>query len=325
MRTSNSEFTVGIFGGSVAEMFADVAQNHFRGQLKQIENLKDKDIIILNFARGAYKQPQQLLVLTYFLSLGQHFDLVINLDGFNEVVLAQGNVEAGVDVSMPSVEHILPLVSLMDNQTLTVNSVKVLYQVTHCQDKIARGVQAMTSSVFAFSYVARRVFDKRNRAKYSYLLNEYSDELAARLGESLVCLYDDLPDTDSDSDNTDDAINLWKTASMEMHLISKAHDIQYFHFIQPNQYYSRKVFTEKELEVAINAVSDRQLHVAAGYPGLLEEAGDLRSSGVAVFSLVDAFDDIPETVYVDDCCHFNTIGNHLLSEKMTAAIGQGMK
>lgn len=325
VRASGSEFIVGIFGGSVAEIFANVAQDHFRAQLKQIEEFRDRDIIILNFSRGAYKQPQQLLLLTYFLSLGQHFDLVLNLDGFNEVVLALGNAEAGIDISMPSTDHILPLISLMDNRTLTAKSVELLYRLTRCREKIARGTDAMNSSVFAFGYVARRVFDGRNRAQYSILLNEYSDELAAGRSESLVCLYADLPDTDPGNDDTGDAINLWKTASLEMHLISEAHGFRYVHFLQPNQYYSKKTFTASEMERAISAGSDRQSYVAAGYPGLLEEAGNLRSSGVAVYSLVDAFDDVSDTVYTDDCCHFNRKGNYIISEKMADAIGQEVK
>ena len=41
--------------------------------------------MILNFAADAVKQPQQLIYLNYFLGLGQKFDLVINIDGFNDV------------------------------------------------------------------------------------------------------------------------------------------------------------------------------------------------------------------------------------------------
>ena len=42
---------------------------------------------ILCLALGGMKQPQQLLALEYFLSLGASFDVVINLDGFNEIAL----------------------------------------------------------------------------------------------------------------------------------------------------------------------------------------------------------------------------------------------
>ena len=42
---------------------------------------------ILTDSLGGYKQPQQLLTLAYYISLGAEFDTVINIDGFNEVAL----------------------------------------------------------------------------------------------------------------------------------------------------------------------------------------------------------------------------------------------
>jgi hypothetical protein len=42
---------------------------------------------VLKLAIGAYKQPQQLITLSYLLSLGAKFDYIINIDGFNEVTL----------------------------------------------------------------------------------------------------------------------------------------------------------------------------------------------------------------------------------------------
>ena len=41
--------------------------------------LDGREPVPLCFSHEGYKQPQQLLVLSYFLSLGQPFDLVINM------------------------------------------------------------------------------------------------------------------------------------------------------------------------------------------------------------------------------------------------------
>jgi hypothetical protein len=38
-------------------------------------------------AIGGYKQPQQLMALNYFTALGGEFDVLVNVDGFNEVAL----------------------------------------------------------------------------------------------------------------------------------------------------------------------------------------------------------------------------------------------
>ncbi len=46
-----------------------------------------REIRLVNLGMGGYKQPQQLMTLVYLTSLGAEFDLVINIDGFNEVAL----------------------------------------------------------------------------------------------------------------------------------------------------------------------------------------------------------------------------------------------
>ena len=61
----------------------------------------------LCLSHEGYKQPQQLLVPTYFLSIGQVFDLVVNIDGFNEVALSSVNHQRGLDISMPSAMHLI--------------------------------------------------------------------------------------------------------------------------------------------------------------------------------------------------------------------------
>ena len=82
--------------------------------LKQNSYFGNKELISLCLSHEGYKQPQQLLVLSYFLSIGQQFDLVVNIDGFNEVTLSSLNNEHGLDISMPSVMHMDPLINLVN-------------------------------------------------------------------------------------------------------------------------------------------------------------------------------------------------------------------
>lgn len=72
---------------------------------------------VLNLGQGGWKQPQQLLALNYFLSLGQRFDVIVNLDGFNEIALGYHNHLSGIDYSLPSAHVLLPLVRLADVST----------------------------------------------------------------------------------------------------------------------------------------------------------------------------------------------------------------
>ena len=74
----NREFIVGLFGGSVGVFFCLAGADRLVADLQQHEFFKDRTIVPLCMAHEGYKQPQQLLVLAYFLSIGQTFDLVIS-------------------------------------------------------------------------------------------------------------------------------------------------------------------------------------------------------------------------------------------------------
>ena len=48
---------------------------------------------------GAVRQPQQSLVVAHTLLLGGEFDLMVNLDGFNEVHGSAGEIHRGAGLS----------------------------------------------------------------------------------------------------------------------------------------------------------------------------------------------------------------------------------
>ncbi len=79
---------IGLFGGSVAAFFSTMGAATLVEELQTIPALADKEIVFVTMALLGYKQPQQLFALQYALTLGGHFDWVINLDGLNEVALA---------------------------------------------------------------------------------------------------------------------------------------------------------------------------------------------------------------------------------------------
>src|SRR5262249_23951485 len=78
---------VGILGGSVACQFAVNGTARLEAELSKSSEFANRRLIFVNLALGGYKQPQQLMTLAYLLSLGAEFDLVLNIDGFNEVAL----------------------------------------------------------------------------------------------------------------------------------------------------------------------------------------------------------------------------------------------
>jgi len=54
--------------------------------------------------------------------------------------------------------------------------------------------------------------------------------------------------------------------------------------------------------------------VIRGYPYLLETIPWFTTHGVRFHDATGIFDDEPEIVYADNCCHYNQLGNEILAE-----------
>ena len=78
---------IAVTGGSVAWSFHMHGTARLKALLQNAPALADKEIVFVNLAVSGYKQPQQLMTLNYMLILGAQFDIVINIDGFNEAAL----------------------------------------------------------------------------------------------------------------------------------------------------------------------------------------------------------------------------------------------
>jgi hypothetical protein len=73
---SGDKLIVAVVGGSFAQGITPYIEGEFQKYFKK-KNIKAKPVVI-GMAISGYKQPQQLLAISYFLSLGTEFDIVIN-------------------------------------------------------------------------------------------------------------------------------------------------------------------------------------------------------------------------------------------------------
>jgi hypothetical protein len=317
-RTGGDQLVVGIFGGSVAAWFCQVGVSRLEATLKQNPFFARRTLVPLCFSHEGYKQPQQLLTLAYFLSVGQQFDLVINIDGFNEVALSPLNEQHGWDISMPSVMHLDPLINLVNQSTLTSEKLDSLAAIG--RDK--RRLNALAARL------------NRNRfASIDFVLGRYYAFVERRYREELV-RFDQLPSNppqqsvihvappvrDRRGTNVyEDIAREWIASSLLMKQLLTARGVPYFHVLQPNQYYSTRTFSAAEAKVAFNAGSPFKEGAARGYP-FLEMA--LQSSGGApdVLNAVHVFDAERAAVYIDDCCHYTLVGNQRLADFIAKSI-----
>lgn len=123
---NDNDFVVFILGGSVAAYFSIVEGDNF---IKKLEKLGiNKHIKLVNLASFGYKQPQQLNILQYAIIEGMKPDLVINIDGFNEIALGHSNYSLySINPIYPSGHHLFSSIfELSEGLGFRQNIIKLL-------------------------------------------------------------------------------------------------------------------------------------------------------------------------------------------------------
>ena len=320
-RTSPRQFIVGIFGGSVAAWFCELGTTRMVQDLQRQPALAGRDIVPLCFSHEGYKQPQQLIVLAYFLSIGQGFDAVVNIDGFNEVAISPLNQASGSDISMPSVMHMEPLVNLVDQATLTPEKVDTLAAITHDRQRLNALVARLNHTGFASVFF---VLDRY----HAYLQRRYDaervrfEQLPSNPPANSVLHVTPPVKERPDRALFRDIVDNWIASSVAMQKLLAGRSVRYVHILQPNQYFTTRPFSADEARTALLKESPFRPGVESGYPLLVKaiQDGSLSQQGVHVLDATHIFDRERSPVYVDNCCHYTVLGNHLLADVVAHAI-----
>ena len=318
-RANDRQYLVGIFGGSVAQAFCDRGTARLSAALKRDADFATREIVPLCFSHEGYKQPQQLIVLAYFLSLGQQYDLVINIDGFNEVAIGSRNHERGRDVSMPSPIHVDPLLNLIDQATLTPARVQALARISEYKARLNRLSERMRRSRVATVHFALDRY-------YVFTMNRYQEEAMSYdalpsnpPASSVLLLTPPMKNRESVTAVYEDIAAGWTTASLLMRDMLAARGVRYLHVLQPNQYFTRRVFSDEEARVARNDKQPFKQPVEQGYPVLARAAAALAGREEFLDGTA-AFDGETAAVYEDDCCHYTDRGYEILAELIASRV-----
>ncbi len=339
-RKTADELVVGVFGGSVAEGFANLGAEELARVLpERAPKYADRAVVVLPLALGGYKQPQQLFLLQYALLNGFEMDVALNLDGYNEVVLATENAERGVGEVDPSGGHYELLVDL-SGSTVDLQVADLLASVAteyRRERSLLQLVDTWPLHRSAFAALVAELWTGASSAR-NRELNRRLSELA--LGEA-TSLADDRPQAPTDdgdaagpppedtgsglgegtADAIAEAIALWSRASEMMHAVAAREGLVYVHALQPNQYVEgSKPLTARELQIAYSAENPWSVSAAEGYPMLREEGRAMRERGVPFYDMTQVFSDETGDLYTDACCHFSRRGHELLARAIAEAI-----
>jgi hypothetical protein len=309
---SDKRAVLGVFGGSVAALFA----SHGGGAelarlLQEIPRFAGKRVSVLCLAAPGYKQPQQLMILNYLLTLGARFNVVLNIDGFNEVAIPPADhMRSGVFPHYPRGWYVR--VADLDPEMR-----KALGAAVYLRDGRARRAAAFSRFPLRSSLTAGLVWTVLDRRIQSEASRYEALLFGLRRASEVYQTRGPRAGYRTEAELFRDLSAVWRRSSLLMHRLCASSGIEYYHILQPNQYVpGSKPMGQAERERAWRADHEYRHGVEAGYPYLIEAGARLRSDGVCFHDLTRVFADVRNAVYEDDCCHFNRLGRRILAAEI---------
>ncbi len=315
-RGSTRDYNVVIAGGSVAANFFVLESREIRQMLAALPALSEKQINLACVAIAGYKQPQQLLAVNYLLSLGARIDLLINIDGFNEITLPlNDNYPNGVFVFYPTMWKDLTA-DLGDARKRTL-----LGELTLADEARTTLAGWFSSALLDRSMIANlawKLVDNILAGKSRNLVNELEKSVGT------LTSFQKGPPNEDDRDAVQERLaENWAVSSGMLSDLAKAGRFAYVHVLQPNQYVpGSKPLSENEKKTAISATPGVAETTARGYERLARRIPELGQAGVHFLDATMIFQNVREDLYFDTCCHFNKQGNDILLEAIMAFVSQ---
>lgn len=319
-KRSDDKLIIAILGGSFADAIGRVGSPFIKEAFAQYPQYKDREIIIYNLAAGGYKQPQQLTHLAFAYSLGAEFDMVINVDGFNEMATNYNNYrDRDVHPAFPASWN-FRVASSMNKDFLELYSEKRSSQISHRNlAKFWRKPVVRHSPTMNFIW---RLINQNYQQKFSDIEQRINASASKKKPREFAF---EATGPDYNFINWEqfhkDTAKIWSNSSVAINALVEGQGGQYFHFLQPNQYIEgNKILSEWEQKNAVlpNRSYGNVYHDT--YPTLLEESKRLTSSGIKYTDFTYVFKDIATTLYVDNCCHINEIGIKIICKKIVQRI-----
>ena len=312
----NEVYTIGVFGGSVAQWLAVQGGEYLENEVARIPELRGRRVQIVNLALGGYKQPQQVHTLAYFIAIGQRFDLVLNVDGFNEVALPYtDNAPKNVHHSLPRAypRSVAAVSSLADASTIAwLYRGQSLKRSARYWDEKSR--QRFSAALYLMASRLSLIFKS--------LLQDHASKMPAASEAEKTAFFTLKGEPDQGKVEAHLLIDLWADSSLLMRSLAESHGAHYIHVLQPNQYHSGKTFSNEEKRIAYNPNHPYAKPVRLFYPALIKESRSLVDKGVTFIDASSIFDDVEEVIYADACCHYNDQGNHLLVDAIVSRLAR---
>ena len=305
-----------ILGGSVAQIFGQFGEAKLRARLEQDRRFAGRTIRLIKLGRGGYKQPQQALFLVYLLALGFEPEIVVNIDGFNEVALGNNNAIHGTHPIFPSLPHWGHLAMDVANDDEALDLVLLLR--TNQRELKERAVRALERGEARSAILGRRALAgirelERERVA---LVEQYTAHLASANRDSVLRGPTEVLEMNRPAWS---CVRAWMRSSEAMHAMCAARGIHFVHVLQPTLHdEGSKPASEEELRVG--AIDPNwKAGVVDGYPLLRKASARLQAQGIAFLDASSLFVGVEKTLYFD-ACHFGQEGNDMLADAIATTL-----
>jgi hypothetical protein len=304
-RKGPREFVVGVFGASVAEQ---VWSSHGVDQrLAPVLKAKGYEhVTFLNFALPGWRQPQSFNALTYALP---SIDMAIQVDGFNDIIHLNEWMLKAQPAGYPW-SNIYGVLARTETQAET--TLRRAELIRHSR-AIAAATEWASRPPMAWSRLAHLIWRAIVNSHVKKRI-ELSDAEANELAPDWSGLEPLKP-----AEKEEAYLTWMEDLTRLAHLACSAKNKLFFHFVQPNQYDEGAKPLSDEERTKLTPLPWRPI-VTSHYRRLDAMTRRLSSEGVSSFFLGRIFSQVPETVYNDDCCHFNPHGLDLLTRAIAERI-----
>ena len=294
LSAKKNDIKVLLLGGSVA---AFLSNNITKNEIAQDQEFNTVFANTLNTHFGVNhfsvynasilggKQPQQVFKLMYLDLVGFKPDIVINVDGFNELALTlSDNFDAKLPAVYPRQHNRAISRTALDNE---------------CGDYSNYFVKS-NSKIAIIELVGLIVINNCHK--------------------EITVSPTDVPywaekNSKSYPQYVDESVKIWAKSSNQIFDFLKPKKIGYIHVLQPNQYQlNSKPLSEKE-KIEYLSFPYYGDHITKNYHLLSNDL--IKSDNFTDLRLI--FKNEKRTVYADHCCHLNKLGNSLLAEKIISS------
>ncbi len=307
-------YDVWLVGGSVAYLFGrSGGAERLRELLQADARCAGKTVRLQNYAHTEYKEPQQVLLVCYLLSLGLAPDAVIALDGYNEAAIGTRNAALGTHPVYPS---IVGWSAVQPPPESDLQRERIRGEVTALRgraESVGRLVREHGLARSALLGRAAVLYVQRLQARWARGIEEYAEWIRRR--EDDLALRGPRIGGKEPEAVLETVLTNFEQSSRTLHAICADRGIAYLHVLQPTLHdEGSKPLSAEERELPpLGRSTDEAIHLA--YPRLRALGAELREQGIAFEDASGVFRDVSATLYFD-AIHFGEEGNVLLAERI---------